>query len=168
MNFVIHTHQFYASAVCAEEESTPFAPCALYGLPGTGKLCENVKRCIETNPDKKMFLMAKHGTLCLGSDLEDAFAVAEELEEKCRLLYEKRAAENISKGERKPWIDDYAQIVGNGLKSPPEEDIDAVRMISEKNAAAAKYVRNAKPIGTFDLLLQRGVYLMKYSKQKNA
>ena len=166
-DFVIHTHQFYASAVCADGKDTDFAPCAAYGLPGTGKLKDNVAESIKSNPDKKMFLMARHGAVCLGESFEDAFALAEELEEKSKALYEKRAEENKSAGDKKPWLDDYAQIVGLGKKDAPDEDKDAVELISEKNAAAALYVRDAKPIGFFDLLLQRAVYLLKYSKQKN-
>ena len=90
VNFVIHTHQFYASAVCAEEKDTDFAPCAAYGLPGTKKLKMNVSESIKLNPDSRAFLMAKHGALCLGSDFDESFSVASELEEKSRMLFESR------------------------------------------------------------------------------
>ena len=79
-NFVIHTHQHYASAVAANELSTDFAPCAAYGLPGTDKLWKNTEACIKDNPGYKMFLLAKHGTLLLGSSYEEAFSLAGELE----------------------------------------------------------------------------------------
>lgn len=90
VDFVIHTHQFYASAVCAEEVDTLFAPCAPYGLPGTKKLKKAVARTICDNPSSKAFLMARHGALCLGRDYDDAFAVVEKLEVQCRALFDER------------------------------------------------------------------------------
>lgn len=167
IDFIIHTHQLYASAVCAEEKDTPFAPCAAYGLPGTEKLKKKVTDCIAAHPDKTMFLLAKHGTLCLGKSSEEAFSLASELEDRCRALYESRAMDQKKSRLRKAWVDDYAQIVGNGWKKPPEEDLEAVYMIREKNSAAARYVRTAGPLSPFDTLMQRTVYLLKYSKQKN-
>ena len=90
VNFVIHTHQYYASAVAAECRSTQFAPCGAYGLPGSGKLRNNMKACVSENPDKKTFLMARHGALILGSDPDEAFGLANVLEEDCRTLVEAR------------------------------------------------------------------------------
>ena len=90
VDFVIHTHQFYASAVCAEEKDTDFAPCAAYGLPGTKKLRKNVALSIKNNPASKAFLLAKHGTLCLGENHDEAFALAEKLEEDSRELFYSR------------------------------------------------------------------------------
>ncbi len=90
VNFIIHTHQFYASAICAEEKDTDFAPCAAYGLPGTKKLTGNIRRAVADNPGKKAFLLAKHGALCLGRDMEEAFAEVDRLEENCKALFEKR------------------------------------------------------------------------------
>ena len=88
--FVIHTHQYYASAVAAECRDTGSAPCGAYGLPGTEKLRKNMKACLEAHPDSKTFLMARHGALVLGTDPEEAFALANGLEEKCRALVEAR------------------------------------------------------------------------------
>ncbi|NLY87826.1 MAG: hypothetical protein GX083_04705, partial [Clostridiales bacterium] len=97
----------------------------------------------------------------------------------------------------KPYIDDFAQIVGVDIKccdkniekikkairgrnavlvkgvgaicfADNEEDAEAVAMILSKNCAAACYVRNEKPLGKIDSMLQRYVYLNKYSKQKDA
>lgn len=78
ISFIIHTHQFYASAVGAEGEDLPFAPCAGYGLPGTGKLRKRVAEAISENPAANAFLMKRHGALCLGKSYEDAFRIAEE------------------------------------------------------------------------------------------
>lgn len=90
VDFVIHTHQFYASAVCAEDVDTLFAPCAPYGLPGSKKLKRAVARTIRDNPQNQAFLMARHGALCLGKDYDDAFAVAEKLEAQCKTLFDAR------------------------------------------------------------------------------
>lgn len=90
VDFVIHTHQFYASAVCAEEVDTLFAPCAPYGLPGSKKLKKAVARTICSNPQHKAILMARHGALCLGRDFDDAFAVVEKLEAQCKTLFDAR------------------------------------------------------------------------------
>jgi len=183
VDFVIHTHQLYASAVCAEGMGTEFAPCAGYGLPGTNALKNKVSVAIAANPDKKMFLMANHGALCLGETFDDAFAVAEELEEKCRALFTKRVGsipedrlvyEYNKRADRLPaYVDDYAQLVGpcaaikhGVVLAPASDDAEATEMIIRKNCAAALYVQRAKPISILDSSLQRVVYIKKYSKQK--
>ena len=101
--FVIHTHQYYASALAAECRDTRFAPCAEYGLPGTGRLRNNVETKIRQHPDKKMFLMARHGALLLGKSLEEAFELAEQLEAKSRELVEARIPDHDP--EREGMID---------------------------------------------------------------
>jgi len=178
VNFVIHTHQHYASAVCAEGENTDFAPCAGYGLPGTKKLRSRVKECVKAFPSKDMFLMAKHGALCFGTSFETAFAAAFELENKCKDLYESRINESGDKAindpevkealremSMKPWLDDYAQMYGFG-NTPVDNDEEALQIICAKNSAAAAYVKKAKPMGVFDVMLQHLVFKYKYSKLK--
>ena len=95
VNFVIHTHQTYASLVGlsgrdvnglsgeAEAVIGSNVPLASYGLPGTGKLKAGVIRALKSSPAKAV-LMHHHGALCLGADLEEAFRVANELEKVCR------------------------------------------------------------------------------------
>ena len=90
VGFIIHTHQYYASAVAAECRSISSAPCASYALPGTAKLRRNVEACIKSNPYDNMFLMARHGTLILGSNMDEAFSRAGSLEKICRRLVEGR------------------------------------------------------------------------------
>ena len=101
--FIIHTHQYYASALAAECRDTRFAPCAEYGLPGTGRLRKNVETKVRQHPDKKMFLMARHGALLLGKSLEEAFELAEQLEAKSRELVEARIPDHDP--EREGMID---------------------------------------------------------------
>ena len=83
INFVIHTHQTYASAVAADERSLPYAPCAEYGLPGSDTLKKNVVQVIDRHKNHKKFLLAKHGALLLGENMEEAFNMAETLENDC-------------------------------------------------------------------------------------
>ncbi len=96
VGFIIHTHQYYASAVAAECRSIRTAPCAAYALPGTTKLKKFVAESVKNNPYENAFLMARHGTLILGSDMDEAFARAEALEEKCRNLVEARVNLNAA------------------------------------------------------------------------
>ena len=100
VGFIIHTHQFYASAVAAECRSIRTAPCAAYALPGTTKLKKYVADCIRSNPYEDMFLMARHGTLILGKDMDEAFAKAEALEKKCRGLVEARVSLNAAEADK--------------------------------------------------------------------
>ncbi|MDE7260561.1 MAG: class II aldolase/adducin family protein [Oscillospiraceae bacterium] len=92
VNFVIHTHQYWASIAGVEGRAlTGFihpllgkrVPCAGYGLPGTGQLRQAVASEVEAWPDCRAFLMRRHGALCLGQDMEDAFAAARALEDVC-------------------------------------------------------------------------------------
>lgn len=182
--FIIHTHQFFASAVCAEGENLPFAPCAKYGLPGTGKLKSGVCDCISLNHNFKSFLMEKHGALFLGENYEEAFSLADDLEKRCLEQFVSRVGEEKeeelialyarSHNTLPAYIDDYAQLVGASarisgttLELPETDDEEAMRMIVRKNCAAALYCRKAKPIPAPEALLQRLVYLKKYSKLKD-
>ena len=99
VKFIIHTHQYYASAVAAECRDVSFAPCAEYALPGTGKLKKNVAEKIAAYPGSKSFLMARHGTLIVAGSMDEAFALAEELEDKCRELVEARVPSHDVTGE---------------------------------------------------------------------
>ena len=183
-SFIIHTHQFYASALCAEGVDFPFAPCAKYALPGTKTLCANVSACIAQNPNQDTFLLEKHGALLLGKEYNDAFDLAEELEDRCREAFVSRvgnvnedklvAAYAAMHSSLPAYIDDYAQlvgfaakIVGREVRTPKSDDEEAVRMIVCKNCAAALYAKAAKPLSIGDALLQRAVYCLKYSKLKN-
>lgn len=93
-NFVIHTHQANASIVSAmgcdinniQGESKEIVgdniPVSAYGLPGTGKLRDGVVGALKRS-DSKAVIMKSHGAVCLGTDYEDAFKVANEVEKIC-------------------------------------------------------------------------------------
>ncbi len=91
-NFVIHTHQNYATAIglagfeqmdITEEEKKELGGIAIagYGLPGTGKLTKNVEKMLETKAH--VILMEHHGVLICGKDRDDALKKAILLEKIC-------------------------------------------------------------------------------------
>lgn len=93
--FVIHTHQDYATAAgladtelsaLTEEERAVLGPVrtAAYGLPGTGKLKNNVDAVLAEGC--RVVLMKHHGAIILGRDREEAFRMAETLESACKRL----------------------------------------------------------------------------------
>ncbi len=92
INAVVHTHQMNASTVAAARREVPhinedmarlIGPSirvAPYGLPGTGKLAKGTAAALK---GRKAALMANHGAVCIGSDMEEAFEVARTLEDAC-------------------------------------------------------------------------------------
>lgn len=94
VNFVIHTHQTYATAIglagfeCClditeeEEEKLGGIKLAAYGLPGTKKLTQNVRAAMQAGA--KVVLMKNHGVLICGSSRDETLNKAMLLEEICR------------------------------------------------------------------------------------
>lgn len=101
VNFVIHTHQNYATALSTlarplavgqiEEEAGdvlgPEVPVAAYGLSSTKTLTDHVRDCIRRYPASRAVLLRNHGTLCMGRDDGDAFHVAHVLEQVSKKRY---------------------------------------------------------------------------------
>lgn len=103
VNFVIHTHQDYATAVglvgtealkLTKEEEALLGKIevAEYGLPGTGKLSSNVEKALVKG--SKVVLMVHHGALICGIDRADAIRKAEVLEEVCKRAVEEKIVDN--------------------------------------------------------------------------
>ena len=63
----------------------------------------------------------------------------------------------------KPYLDDYAQM----FPLEAEEDEEAIKMVSEKNAAAQLYAINSKPLSDVDHKIQHLIYKVKYSKLRD-
>lgn len=93
VNFVIHTHQTYASALglavfqhvdITKEEKEKLGGIMLadYGLPGTKKLTHAVKEALRIGA--KVVLMKHHGVLICGSDRDETMEKAILLEEICK------------------------------------------------------------------------------------
>lgn len=92
VNFVIHTHQLYATAWgvigkpmrLRDALLGEIVPNAEYGISSTKKLRKNVAAAVEQFPRAKAVFMRGHGALCLGKDCEECFAISKRLEWLCR------------------------------------------------------------------------------------
>ena len=97
INAVIHTHQPNASTVAAARREVPpilddmaqiIGPSvrvADYALPNTKKI---VRKTLRALSGRNAALMANHGAVCVGRDLEEAFVVCQVLEKACRSFIE--------------------------------------------------------------------------------
>ena len=128
VNFVIHTHQVNASIVSAlgmdinnvEGENAQVVgtnlPIASYGLPGTKKLRKGVIDAI-TRSDAKAAVMAHHGAVCMGVDYDDAFNVAQKVEDICeQYVMDKYTSLTGKVAENLTAINDY--VVEKFTKKP--------------------------------------------------
>ena len=190
VNFVIHTHQDYATAIglanTSELEPTPEEKELLgeisiagYGLPGTDKLADNVTTALKNS---QVVLMAHHGALILGKDVHDAMKKAEVLEEVCKRAVIKKIGDDALGDNMPPFkaqLDDMAQMVGpkfsqkaveKAKEGLSEEDIKALNLLLKKAIISKKYTKALGidgSLSSFDCILMRTVYKFKYSKQKN-
>ena len=91
---IIHTHSIYASAMAAMHKEIPAiiedivqiaggrVCCAEYALPGTQELADNAVKALH---GRKAALLANHGAVVWGKNLEDALIVAEVLEKAAQI-----------------------------------------------------------------------------------
>ena len=108
---VIHTHQMNASTVAAAHREVPpilddmaqiIGPTvrvAEYALPSTKKI---TKKTVKALKGRNAALMANHGAVCVGRDLEEAFVVCQVLEKACKAFIEAEflgGAKSINKFE---------------------------------------------------------------------
>jgi L-fuculose-phosphate aldolase len=89
VNAIVHVHSPYASGVACTRKPVPAfhymitvfggmnIPCAEYATFGTEELAQNVLVALE---DNMACLLANHGQIALGEDLETAFRYAGEVE----------------------------------------------------------------------------------------
>jgi len=94
---VIHTHQPSALTVAAARREVPpilddmaqiIGPSvrvADYALPNTKKI---VRKTLQALRGRNAALMANHGAVCIGRDMEEAFIVCQVLEKACRSFIE--------------------------------------------------------------------------------
>ena len=97
VNAVIHTHQPNASTVAAARREVPpilddmaqiIGPSvrvAAYAMPNTKKI---VRKTLRALSGRNAALMANHGAVCIGRDMEEAFLVCQVLEKACRAFIE--------------------------------------------------------------------------------
>lgn len=191
--------------------------CAGYGLPGSKKLCKNTVAAVAESMGKAV-IMSNHGALCYGKDYEEAFEVAHTLEEACGDYLKDLGVEpwnpNVDhydgnlwnnspvimkfmeiRDVLKPYLDDFAQLVGTKLEvvdddeeviakaieegrpllvrgkgalcaALEESDKEAISLVIEKNCRAALAAIGSKPINPVECFIMRQFYLKKYSKRK--
>lgn len=134
-NFVIHTHQKVASAISAIsggiEKVVGDAGKLIggriytgsYGLPGTKKLKKGVTKALRLSPSKAV-IMAHHGALCFGKDSEEAFQVANSLEQVCTKHILDSAKEKL--GINSDNLDGFCtEMADNLTKSQKTVEIDS-------------------------------------------
>ena len=92
INAVVHTHSMFATTLaCLHKDIPPFhymiavvggdtIRCAPYALFGSQALSDNALAALT---DRKACLLANHGMIALGRDLDDALAVTVEVENLC-------------------------------------------------------------------------------------
>ncbi len=92
INAVIHTHSMFATTLaCLHKDIPPFhymiavaggdtIRCAPYALFGSQALSD---KALVALTDRKACLLANHGMIALGEDLDDALAVTVEVENLC-------------------------------------------------------------------------------------
>jgi L-fuculose-phosphate aldolase len=97
VNAIIHTHQMNASTCAAARREVPpvlddlaqiIGPSvrvAEYALPSTNKI---VKATVKALKGRNAALMANHGAVCVGRDIDEAFVVCQVLEKGCKAFIE--------------------------------------------------------------------------------
>jgi L-fuculose-phosphate aldolase len=96
VNAVLHTHAIYSTTLACLRRDVPAVHyhvafgggdsvrCARYALFGEPPLSENA---LEALHGRKACLLANHGMIALGNDLDDALSVAEEVEFVCEVYW---------------------------------------------------------------------------------
>ena len=146
VNFIIHTHQVYASAVSilgqdielSEEEKTFLGeriPCATYGMSSTPKLRKQVKKCLKKATGCSSMLLRNHGVLCMGTDFENAFEISSVMEQVCKYNYENLVS-GFSAVESVQSLEEEAEDVmaQTDLESTEESAIDNAEAVEEMNS----------------------------------
>ena len=102
INAVIHTHSVYATTIaCLNWEIPPVhylvgfsgnkVPLAPYATFGTSELSDNISKTIE---NYNAVLLANHGLITIGVDLQSAFYAAEQIELVAQIYYQSRCIGN--------------------------------------------------------------------------
>jgi len=96
-NAIIHTHQMNASTCAAARREVPpilddlaqicgpSVRVAKYATPSTNKIVRSVVKALR---GRNAALMANHGAVCAGRDLDEAFVVCQVLEKGCKAFIE--------------------------------------------------------------------------------
>lgn len=120
INAVVHTHQVNATTIACMNWELPAVhylvgfsgnkvPLAEYAPIGTQELSDNI---LDAIGNFNACLLANHGLVAVGKDLESAFNVAEELE-----LVSKIYIQCKSMGEPKLLTDEEMAVIGEKFKT---------------------------------------------------
>jgi L-fuculose-phosphate aldolase len=120
INSVLHTHQIYATTIACMNWELPAVhyligfsgnkvPLAKYAPFGSQELSDYV---VEAIGSYNACLMANHGIVTVGKNIDTAFATAEELELVARLYYQTKCI-----GEPVILTDEEMMIIGELLKT---------------------------------------------------
>lgn len=151
VGFVIHTHQTYATALglagwdklkLTEEENACLGGIARaeYGLPGQKKLWNNVRAALQTGA--KVILMAHHGAMICGSDMNDTLEKAALLEEIC-----KRSCKGLSEQTADRDADEITDAVKKALPLSKAASTDALLLAAKGKALRTQLDDMAQMIG---------------------
>jgi len=129
INAVVHTHSPHATAIaCLREDIPPFhymiavaggdsIRCAPYALFGTEQLS---RHAVEALDDRKACLLANHGMITLGRDLDEAMAIAVEVESLCQqyLLARQAGRPTLLSSEEMQQVIEKFQNYGRNAQNP--------------------------------------------------
>ncbi len=145
VDFIVHTHQNFATAVSITGDDIrgydreyakilgDVVPVAAYGISSTKLLRNNVRKASAKNTGSRAILMKNHGAVCLGTDYDEAFAVADALEKVAKIKYREYTTidtDDMNGGkfsrlysqygkEMKAYLDDQVQMLGNKVRCLP-------------------------------------------------
>ena len=98
VNFVIHTHQAYASALSVSGDDIPaqeVIPCSRYGRNASPEIQANMRRAVHDHPAQTAFLMQHHGAVGFGGSREQAFESCYQLEQRSRDWYRRICGSDV-------------------------------------------------------------------------
>lgn len=196
VNFVIHTHQTFATIASVLGlqilPQTDGLGLAAYGLPGSAKLTEAV--ACELRKGCRTVLMAHHGVLVCGRGKDETLEQAMALEEACRkkLKYTEvdEAVDRVIAEGRDIYtvLDDVAQMIGGRIPltdrditsgaavhiekgilvgAADEDEEEALRILTEK-ACLCFANGGRKRLSRRDVWLMHRNYVKNYSRLRNS
>lgn len=158
VNFVIHTHQTFATALSVmgrdieltDERSMALMGekiiCGEYAISSTRRLMKRMSDAIQKNPLCYAFLMKNHGMLCLGNNDRHAFAISTETEEICK----RKIAEQLKIGTftEEGLREAFRKKAETGVYSLHERNGEKRRARIGKETDVAAFLKNRDEIQT--------------------
>lgn len=149
---VIHTHSMFATILSIGREDIPAChymiaafggntvKCAKYATFGTAQLSDNV---IQAMKDRSACLLANHGMIAAGTDLDSAMWSAIELETLSKQYYFAKRSGNVVVLPKKEMANVLEKFKDYGQKSKPQLP-GKKSMAKKKSKAKATAKRKAK------------------------